>query len=147
MYGVLIDLYCCRCFYIFQYIAKCSDDHRDQWCSLGSATSIITAIFSSLSTTTISVWLAIHCFFSVYLKSYRILLWSFCNIFGGVSHFDLGVYSPDVVQVFLHTIPATWVWHSMYVLPASILDLAWCGRSQLHSLLCRWVGGACLSLW
>ncbi|TWW56342.1 Plexin-A1 [Takifugu flavidus] len=90
---------------------------------LGIATSIIT-VFRCLSTTTMSGWLATT-ILSVWIwKSHRILACLFSSTFGGVSHLDPGTSSPYSVQMFLYTMPATWLCCSMYALPANILHPA-----------------------
>ncbi|KAI3354393.1 hypothetical protein L3Q82_018913, partial [Scortum barcoo] len=101
---------------------------------LSFTTSISTALFCYLSTTTMSGWFIITCLSVCIWKSHRILARPFSTTFGDVSHFDLGTS----VQIFLYTMPATWLWRSMYALPASILHPAvtcWIvSGASLHSL-------------
>lgn len=44
--------------------------------------------------------------------------------FGSVSNLDLGTSNPYSVQMLWYTMPATWLWHYMHALPASILQPA-----------------------
>lgn len=61
-----------------------------------------------------SVWLGCHHLsVSLYLI-HRILAQSFSANSGDVSHFTLGVSCPNLVQMSMHMIPATWLWRSMY---------------------------------
>lgn len=85
------------------------------------------------------------------MQTDRILARSFFTTFRGVFHFDLRISSPNSVQMFLHIISATWLFHARCTYsilhPAFLcwfatgacsgctLDLAWCGRSQLWLLL------------
>uniref|UniRef100_A0A3P9CA07 Taste receptor type 1 member 3 n=1 Tax=Maylandia zebra TaxID=106582 RepID=A0A3P9CA07_9CICH len=63
---------------------------------------------------------------------------SFSTTLGGISHFDLGTSRLYSAQMFLYTMPATWLWRSMYALPASILHpavMCWIvSGASLHSL-------------
>uniref|UniRef100_A0A669AZ21 mitogen-activated protein kinase kinase kinase n=1 Tax=Oreochromis niloticus TaxID=8128 RepID=A0A669AZ21_ORENI len=106
--------------------------------SFGTATSITTAVFFCLSTTTMSGWLATTILSVCIWKSHRILARSFSITLGGISHFDLGTSRLYSAQMFLYTMPATWLWRSMYALPASILHpavMCWIvSGASLHSL-------------
>ncbi len=89
--------------------------------SLGIATSITTAFFRCLSTTTMSSWLATT-ILSVWIwNSHRIFAQSFSTIFGGVFHLDLRTSSPYSTQMLRYTLPAIWLWRSIYALSASTL--------------------------
>uniref|UniRef100_A0A3P9CAH7 Taste receptor type 1 member 3 n=1 Tax=Maylandia zebra TaxID=106582 RepID=A0A3P9CAH7_9CICH len=106
--------------------------------SFGTATLITTAVFFCLSTTTMSGWLATTILSVCIWKSHRILARSFSTTLGGISHFDLGTSRLYSAQMFLYTMPATWLWRSMYALPASILHpavMCWIvSGASLHSL-------------
>lgn len=52
------------------------------------------------------------------------LAWVTLNHLWGVSHFDLWISRPYSSQMFLYTMPHTWLWCSMYALPANILSPA-----------------------
>lgn len=62
--------------------------------------------FFSLSTTTVSRWLASSCLSVRKSKSQRTFALLFSTTFGGISHGDLGTSSPYVAQMFLYTIPS-----------------------------------------
>ena len=62
-----------------------------------------------------NVWLVSHWQF----KPNRVLALSFSTTSGGISHFDFWTFNPYSAQMLLYTIPATWLWRSMYAVPAS----------------------------
>lgn len=74
----------------------CSSCSLSPWCSFfilwstGIATSITSALFCSLSSITVSGWLASSCLSVCNLKSRRTLVPLFSTTFDGVSHWDLG---------------------------------------------------------
>jgi len=63
-----------------------------------------------------NVWLVSHWQF----KPNRVLALSFSTTSGGISHFDFWTFNPYSAQMLLYTIPATWLWRSMYAVPACI---------------------------
>lgn len=73
-------------------------------------TSLTAAVFCSLSSTTMCRWLVSSCLSVWNLKFDRILALLFTTAFGGISHWDLGTLSPYATQMFVYTIPATWLW-------------------------------------
>ena len=86
-----------------------------------SSTSTLSVFFWCLSITTVSGWLASSCLSVWNLKSHRTLALVFSTTFSGVYHQDLGTSNPHWVQMFLYTIPATWLCLSIDAVPASIL--------------------------
>ncbi len=104
---------------------------------LGITTSITTTFFRCLLINTMSGWLAITSFSVWIWETHRIPARSFLTTLGGVVHSDSGTSSPYSVQMFLDTIPATWLRHFLYAVPACILHLAimcWTVSASLHSL-------------
>ena len=93
------------------------------------ASSLTAAFFCSLSTNTMSGWFAITSLSVWIWKSPRIYALLFSTTCRCVSHFDFGTSNPYSAQMFLHTIPATCLWCSMY-LPASHTLLLRAGLSQ-----------------
>lgn len=86
--------------------------------SLGTATSI-TVSWSLITPrclvdTCLPIWI---------WKSHRILALLFSSTFCGISHLNLGVFSPYTVQMFLYIMLITWLCCSMYVVPACNLYL------------------------
>lgn len=59
--------------------------------------------------TTISGWITSISLYVCKWKSHRPLAMLFSTNFGGVSHWELGTPSPYVAQMFLYTIPVTWL--------------------------------------
>lgn len=54
------------------------------------------------------------------------------NNLGRLSHFDLETSRPFLAQMFLYTMPATWLWGTMYALPARIWQrVCVCMRASL----------------
>lgn len=73
---------------------------------ISPSTGIAISISTSLSTTTVSRWLASSCLSVRKSKSQRTFALLFSTTFGGISHGDLGTSSPYVAQMFLYTIPS-----------------------------------------
>lgn len=59
--------------------------------------------------TTISGWSTSISLYVCKWKSHRPLAMLFSTNFGGVSHWELGTPCPYVAQMFLYTIPVTWL--------------------------------------
>lgn len=105
---------------------------------LGMATPITSSYLSSFST--MSGWLVITRLSVCACKSHRIFVWSFSTNVGGASHFDLRVSSLDLTrQMYLYTIPATWLWNSMYGVLADIqhpASMCWMVSEDSLNSLC-----------
>lgn len=90
-------------------ILNLSLTHTQNVCA-SQTTSLTAAVFCSVSSTAMCRWLVSSCLSVWNLKFDRILALLFTTAFGCISHWDLGTSSPYATQMFLYTIPATWLW-------------------------------------
>lgn len=106
--------------------------------SARSATSITSAPFLLLYI--VSGWLASICLSVWNLKSQRILTLMFSTCFCGVAQWERGNSHPHLAQMFLYTIPTTWL--SAHTVPACILrpaTLCWSFSGASSGALQMWV--------